>query len=148
MVDYVSKYYIDTKEIYNAFILGDFNVEDTKSLTYKAATSSIFKIPDAILTSEVPLFTNKGQNKIYDQILYYTKYNNIAFSKAGAFNYYDTVFNNLAGYKARAEQHTGKKMTQKTFEDFITYQMSDHLPLWVEMKTDLAESYLNAIKKK
>ena len=33
------------------------------------------------------------------------------------------------------------------FNDFHPCQMSGHLPLWVEMEIDLADSFLNFVKK-
>ncbi|MBK8112899.1 MAG: hypothetical protein IPK46_22665 [Saprospiraceae bacterium] len=110
------------------FILGDFNIEDAEAATYAAATSGKFKIPSAILTGELP-GTNQLQNKIYDQILYYNKYNNIVFSKAGVYNLYNTVFNDFASYEGRINAHYGKKLAKNKFNDFRSYQMSDHLPV-------------------
>ena len=144
LVDYFSKNYI--KEADNMFILGDFNIEDTEAATYAAATSGKFKIPNAILTGELP-GTNQLQNKIYDQILYYNRYNNIVFSQAGVYNPYNIVFNDYASYESRIQSHYGKKLAKNKFNDFRSYQMSDHLPLWIEMKTDLADGYLTFVKK-
>ena len=97
-------------------------------------------------TGELP-GTNQLQNKIYDQILYYNRYNNIVFSKAGVYNLYNTVFNDFTSYEGRINAHYGKKLAKNKFNDFCSYQMSDHLPLWIEMKTDLADGYLNFVKK-
>jgi len=149
IVQYFSKNYIDEKgrnEADNIFILGDFNVEDEKAATYKAATSGDFKIPEAILTGNLK-GSNQDQNKIYDQILYYSKYNNIVFNNAGVYNLYETVFNDFDAYEKRINRHYGKQLAKNKFKDFRSYQMSDHLPLWVEMKTDLADSYLEYIRK-
>jgi len=144
---HLKKYYIEKKEAYNMFLLGDFNIEDTKSPTYKAATSSAFKIPDAILGKN--LFSNAKEDKIYDQILYYNQFADITFTKAGVFKYYESVFGNLKDYAARINKHQGKKIdSEKAFNDFRTYQMSDHFPLWIEMNTDHTESYLGMIKNK
>ncbi|MET0393503.1 MAG: endonuclease/exonuclease/phosphatase family protein, partial [Chitinophagaceae bacterium] len=140
IVGFFKKYYVDKGEANNIFILGDFNIENDQSPTYKAATSSAFSIPDAILKDKLP-GSNVAQDKIYDQILYYNKYRDITFKKAGIYNFFDTVFDKLDGYEARIEKHY-KKITPKVFRDFKTYQMSDHLPLWVEMNTDHTESYL------
>ncbi len=140
--------YIDKHRSDNLFILGDFNIEDTESETYKAATSSVFIVPDAILKNKLP-GSNVSQDKIYDQILYYNKFADINFKNAGIFNFYKTVFTQVEGYEDRINLHTGKdiKATNK-FNDFRTYQMSDHFPLWVEMDTDHTESYLKMITKK
>lgn len=146
LVAFFKKFYVDKGEANNIFVLGDFNIENTKSKTYEAATSSVFKIPPAILKNKLP-GSNAAQDKIYDQILYYNKYNDITFKNAGIFNFYDTVFDKPESYAARIEKHY-KKITAKEFKEFRTYQMSDHLPLWVEMNTDHTDSYLQFLKKK
>ena len=148
LTGFLKKSYVDKGRSNNLFVLGDFNIEDVNSATYKAATSSSFAIPEAILKNQLP-GSNVSQDKIYDQILYYNKFKDITFKNAGIFNFYETVFDKLDGYKTRVSKHTDKKVdTDKTFKDFRTYQMSDHLPLWVEMNTDHTESYLGMIKKK
>ncbi len=147
LVNFFNKHFVEKEEANNIFILGDFNVESEESRTYEAATSSVFKIPSAILKSELP-GSNKAQDKIYDQILYYNKYNDITFKGAGIFNFYDVVFNKLENYADRVAKHYDGIGSDKKFEDFKTYQMSDHLPLWVEMDTDHTEGYLSFLKKK
>jgi hypothetical protein len=145
IVSFFNKFYIEKEEANNVFLLGDFNIEDKESDTYAAATSSAFLVPDAILKNE--LGSNVSQDKIYDQILYYNKYNDITFSKAGIFNYYDTIFDDYKKYASRIKKHN-EDITEDNFDTFKTYQMSDHLPLWVEMNTDHTESYLEGLKKK
>ncbi len=146
IVTFFDKYYVQKREANNIFVLGDFNIEDTESDTYKAATSSpAFAIPDAILKERLRGTNVKG-DKIYDQILYHNRFNDISFKNAGIFDFYNTVFDSPDKYAERVEKHY-KKITAKTFEDFRTYQMSDHLPLWVEMSTDHTEGYLNNLKK-
>ncbi len=145
---FLKKNYVEKERSNNLFILGDFNIEDNKSPTYDAAISSGFTIPNAILKNKLP-GSNVSQDKIYDQILYYNKYNDVTFKNAGIFNFYKTVFKDLKTYSARVNKHVKKPIeSDKDFKDFKTYQMSDHLPLWVEMNTDHAESYLGMIMNK
>jgi len=146
LVDFFKKFYVDKNEANNIFILGDFNIENSQSDTYKAATSSVFKVPAAILKNKLP-GSNVSQDKIYDQILYFNKFRDITFKAAGIFNYYESVFDKFSNYSKRIQQHY-KKISAKDFNEFKTYQMSDHLPLWVEMNTDHTESYLAVLKKK
>jgi len=148
LVGFLKTNYTDKGRSNNLFVLGDFNIEDTASPTYAAATSSDFQIPDKILTGNLP-GSNVLQNKIYDQILYYNKYKDVTFTKAGIFNFYETVFDNLEHYSGRIDKHADKDITDvKSFNDFKTYQMSDHLPLWVEMNTDHTNNYLDMIINK
>lgn len=148
LTGFLKKNYVEKERSNNLFVLGDFNIEDTLSDTYKAATSSSFKIPDAILKNKLA-GSNVKQDKIYDQILYYNKFSDITFKNAGIFDFYKTVFNNFDNYKDRIAKHiSAPVITDKEFNDFKTYQMSDHLPLWVEMNTDHAEDYLGMIINK
>jgi exonuclease III len=148
LMKYLDKYYIEKGLANNMFVLGDFNIEDRESETYKVATQSAFEIPDNILKKNLE-GTNVKRDKIYDQIFYFNRYKDITFKNSGIFDYYETVFNSLDGYQERIEKHLGDKpFTDKDFKDFRTYQMSDHLPLWIEMDTDHTENYLAMIKKK
>ncbi len=142
---YLKSSYIDKKQAYNLFVVGDFNIEDKGSDTYKAATASIFKVPDAILKNNL-LGTNVKRDKIYDQILYYNKFKDVTFKNAGIFDFYNTIFNSFGNYAERIAKHN-PAVTEKKFNDFRTYQMSDHLPMWVEMDTDHTVQYLNLLKK-
>lgn len=139
--------YIEKQRSNNLFVLGDFNIEDVHSETYLAATSSAFSIPDAILKNKLS-GTNVSRDKIYDQILFYNKYKDVTFKNAGIFDFYETVFTSLNSYAGRIKKHLDKDLDVASFKEFRTYQMSDHLPLWVEMSTDHTESYLGMIKKK
>ncbi|AZI26653.1 hypothetical protein EA772_15370 [Pedobacter sp. G11] len=140
--------YLEKERSNNLFLLGDFNVEDTKSLTYEAITSSAFQIPEDILKTKLGSTVN--QDKIYDQILYYNKYGDITFKDAGIFNFFEIVFKlNDTTYTERIKKHLIKPIDlDSIYGDFRTYQMSDHLPLWLEMNTDHAENYFKMISKK
>jgi exonuclease III len=144
LVKYMKTSYVDKEAISNVFLVGDFNIENVESDAYKAATSSIFKIPEKILKSNLRGTNVKG-DKIYDQILYYNRFNDITFKNAGTFDFYQTVFNSYEAYETRIKKHDGNATGDK-FDDFKTYQMSDHLPLWVEMNTDHTVQYLEYLK--
>lgn len=148
LVGFLETNYINKGRSNNMFVLGDFNIEDTKSPTYDAATSAAFSIPEEILKAKLE-GTNVKRDKIYDQILHYNKYNDIVYKQAGIFDFYNTVFDNFGDYSTRIAAHFEKPINAgNSFDDFKTYQMSDHLPLWVEMNTDHADSYLNMIVNK
>ncbi len=53
LVKYMKTSYVDKEAISNVFLVGDFNIENVESDAYKAATSSIFKIPEKILKSNL-----------------------------------------------------------------------------------------------
>jgi hypothetical protein len=42
--------------------------------------------------------------------------------------------------KGKSRDETGKKQYYRTY--WRTHQMSDHLPMWMEIKTDFGREYL------
>jgi hypothetical protein len=58
--------------------------------------------------------------------------------KAGVFNYYKQVFRD-----EDAPDYKSLMGTAKRYNDWRTYQMSDHLVMWVELRIDYAAEYLN-----
>ncbi len=69
--------------------------------------------------------TNLKRKAHYDQIAYYKENTDCEVGKAGVINFYDAFFR--------------PNMSESAYTK-MTYQISDHLPLWVELKireTDL-----------
>jgi len=103
------------------FVLGDFNIPSVRSSTYKALVKFGLTIPAKL----VNIKTNLKQNATYDQIAYYKDNQRCEVLQAGTLNFFDAFFSKRMG---------------KTRYDKMTYQLSDHLPLWVELNlkpTDL-----------
>jgi hypothetical protein len=85
----------------------------------------------------------------------------LMFGKAGVFDFRDAVFNEedfdyyyklspktFEEYKANDKK--GQKRTieeQKNYynKEWITWQMSDHVLLWVELKVDFTNDYLKSL---
>jgi len=100
--------------------------------------------------------SNMNRNKFYDQIAFYSKKNELELGKsknnAGVFNFYDSVFRE-ADWKSYYDSSTIKPKwgaddaKRKTYfaKKWRTWQMSDHLPLWVELNIDFTEKYLKRI---
>jgi endonuclease/exonuclease/phosphatase family metal-dependent hydrolase len=130
----------------NMVLLGDFNIFRPEDETFKAITNQGFRIPKALqsLPSNVP------QDKHYDQIAFIAPdiEDRLELSKAGVFNYYDHVYGDAEeavyqeemgeGYSAK---EPGRSRTTH-YRTWRTYQMSDHLPMWIELKIDFGEDYL------
>lgn len=146
MVQWVKEQYIETNQCNNLFVFGDFNVTNRHNEAYKAMTIDVFRMPESLLKDNLP--GHIGQDRSYAQVIHYNRFNDVTFRKAGIFNYYDVVFDNYKTYARRAKKHSAKVTTQKAFDEFKTYQMSDHLPIWIEMNTDHAENYLHLLKTK
>lgn len=135
----------------NLILLGDFNIFRPTDVTMRAITDAGFVVPEQI--QRLP--SNVARNKHYDQIAFWAPHleQQLASISAGVFNFYDTFF--------RAEDETiyaeamGSDYAVKSdgtprddsgrrryYRDWRTYQMSDHLPMWVELRIDFGEEYL------
>jgi hypothetical protein len=74
--------------------------------------------------------------------------------KAGAFNFCESVYTpeDLDIYRQYFPEKNIQGKTDREIEKYClstwrTFQMSDHLPLWVELKIDFSNQYLERIKK-
>ena len=142
------------KENTSYVLLGDFNIPDVKGTMMGALENYGFSVPDAIKNHP----TDLGQTKHYDQIAFNLKLDKTmtVFSeneqKAGAFNFCKSVYREQDFEIYR--NYFPEKMKDKTEEElkkyylstWRTFQMSDHLPLWVELKIDFSNQYLEKLK--
>jgi len=142
------------KEDESYILLGDFNIFKHSDATMKALEKHGFYIPKAI--REHP--TDLGKTKYYDQIAFKLKldYNMKVFSEgqqhAGAFDFTESVYtvDDLPVYLGYFDD---KFVTGKTDKQIMTYytsnwrtfEMSDHLPMWIELKVDFSNQYLKNI---
>jgi endonuclease/exonuclease/phosphatase family metal-dependent hydrolase len=137
-------------------LLGDFNIAKSGDDTMKALENNGFAIPDCIKQHPSDL----GGTKHYDQIAFNLKLDNTMtiFSekeqKAGAFNFAETIYTpqDLEIYRKYFPEQAIKGKTEKEIEKYYlttwrTFQISDHLPLWVELKINFGNQYLERIKK-
>jgi endonuclease/exonuclease/phosphatase family metal-dependent hydrolase len=104
-------------------VMGDFNIPARGDRFFKAITKHGLQIPKGLLG--VAHGSNLEKNKRYDQMLHYPVYPE-SFCKAGGVL---DFFVNEAGI---AELFPAG-MTKEKF----TYQLSDHLPLWIQIGTDI-----------
>ena len=101
----------------DVFVMGDFNIPKIGDSFYKAITSKGLKVPDQLLKIKG---TNLEQSGNYDQILYYPR-KSIQINDGGVVDFYHGDFSKL--------YPKNKDMTYKQF----TFQLSDHLPLWIQL---------------
>ena len=142
------------KEDVSYILLGDFNIPNVNDDTMKALERYGFTVPAEIKNHP----TDLGGTSHYDQIAFNLKLdkNMTVFSekeqKAGAFHFEDTVYTekDLDTYKAyflsKIEGKTEQEIKTYYLSSWRTYQMSDHLPLWVELKIDFSNQYLEKLK--
>jgi endonuclease/exonuclease/phosphatase family metal-dependent hydrolase len=97
------------------FVLGDFNIPGLKSKTFKALQKHGLTVPNKLHQFK----TNLKKNAHYDQISYYTNNTDCEEGKAGVIDFYPAFF---------------KASMSKSKHEAMTYQLSDHLPLWVEFR--------------
>lgn len=102
------------------FVMGDFNIPSRQSKLFQAVTSSGLQIPSALLKDEFG--SNLDRNKRYDQILHLPRYPENFANKGGVLDFY-------------AGDH--KQLFPDLDKQKFTYQMSDHLPLWIQVCTDI-----------
>ncbi len=130
----------------NMILLGDFNIFKVGDATLKALTDNGFHISEKLMG----LPSNTLRSKHFDQIAFMTPdvHDQLDKSRAGVFNYLDYVYkeeDESVYEKAMGEAYKEKTSAAKKtryYKDWRTYQMSDHLPMWIELKTDFGREYL------
>ena len=141
----------ETAWAHNIILLGDFNIFNPEDVTMQAITNAGFEVPEKI--QKLP--SNASKNKHYDQIAFRVRKDRFGTTgKAGVFDYYESVYREVdretyipnmgdaynTTSKGKPRTESGKKIYYKTY--WRTYQMSDHLPMWVELKIDFSDEYL------
>jgi len=125
----------------NLIILGDFNIFNRKDVTMEAITRAGFVIPEEL--NSIP-GSNVAKNKHYDQIAYYKQLARLKpTGKAGVFDFFEHVYRlqDEAAYAGERRQKPGR-----SFNDWRTYRISDHLPMWIELGIDDTDSYLSTLE--
>jgi len=115
-----------TGEDKDLMVLGDFNLETAAQV--KALTSRGLALPTALKAQEFG--TNLARNKRYDQILHYAVYPETFTNKGGVLDFFTGGIGTL---------FPGME------KDAFTYQLSDHLPLWMQIRTDIEGFQLDQI---
>lgn len=113
-------------------VLGDFNIPDTDGELFDAITGRGLQIPTGLRGRE--LGSNLEQNKRYDQILHYPTHAERFTNNGGVLDFFVSAEDIEALFP-------GQDMSKKAF----TFQLSDHLPLWVELDIDIDDQRLDQI---
>jgi exonuclease III len=137
-------------------LLGDFNIVGRDHVTMRSLTTNGFAVPEKL--QALP-GTNVSKDKYYDQIAVWTAetaasgpfdaVTRVEVQRAGVFDFFRTV------YRAGADDPDGEDEAFYTsyaalapnaqYTEWRTFQMSDHLPMWVELRIDFGEDYLKRI---
>lgn len=125
----------------NLIMLGDFNIFNRTDVTMQAITEAGFVVPEELKT--IP-GSNVAKDRHYDQIAYYKQLARLKpTGRAGVFDFFEYV------YRLQDETLYAKERAEKpgrSFKDWRTYRMSDHLPMWIELGIDDGDTYLESLK--
>ena len=132
--------------------LGDFNIVGRDHVTWESLHSDGFQVPEAL--ARIPEGSNVARDKLYDQIAFWQapQANPAANTfldagNAGIFDYYKHVFR--IGEDDPNQEDEGAYVasvpSNTTYKEWRTYQMSDHLPMWIELRIDFGDDYLQRI---
>lgn len=108
----------------DVIVLGDFNIPSTKSALLGVVQKRGLVIPEALRGTHG---TNLAKKKRYDQILHLPGSASVFTGKGGAVDFYGDA--GAEGIRELYPPRTGVDVKRFTFE------MSDHLPLWVQIRT-------------
>ena len=115
----------------DVILMGDFNIDSFESDLYKAISQYGLRAPDAIVQSSFG--SNLAANKRYDQILHHPAQTGSVFTDhGGVLDFYKNSYKSIPPYKDLSKTE-------------FTYELSDHLPLWVQLKTDIADEELDQL---
>jgi endonuclease/exonuclease/phosphatase family metal-dependent hydrolase len=112
-------------------VMGDFNIPAIDDDLFKAITSQGLQIPKALRGLDHG--SNLEKNKRYDQILQSAQYDQSFTDVGGVMDFY-------LDESRIAELFPGGMSKTK-----FTFQLSDHLPLWMQVNTDVAGEQLHQI---
>jgi hypothetical protein len=121
----VNEKFAEDKDI---IVMGDFNIPNRADPMFKAITSTGLEIPGALIADDFG--TNLARDKRYDQILHLARYPANFTNAGGVLDFYAGDHKPLFADLTKAE---------------FTFQMSDHLPLWIQINTDIDGFVLDQI---
>jgi endonuclease/exonuclease/phosphatase family metal-dependent hydrolase len=131
----------------NVVLLGDFNIfNKAGDATSQALADHSFIVPEEM--RELPP-TNLGGDKYFDQIAFHDPLGKLKSSCAGVFDFTQVVYGleDAKLYASAIERSAGRAFADDEslnvfYRNWRTFQISDHLPLWLELRTDFSEAYL------
>ncbi len=121
----IAEPFADDKDI---IVMGDFNIPSRTHAAFKALLSQGLQIPTPLIANDFG--TNLARNKRYDQIVHYAQFPDNFTNAGGVLDFY-------------GGDH--RWLFPDLTKDAYTYQMSDHLPLWIQINTDIDGMMLDQI---
>lgn len=149
------------REVEDYILLGDFNIVSPEHQTMQALEDEGFVIPENLRRER----SNLKGDKHYDQIALKVKEKRLEIGASGVFRFTTSVFrdtdDDVAAYfdqmpaakrdfhdrgRRRGQPRTTEEQREYYLEDWRSWQMSDHLLMWVQLKVDFTEAYLHSLK--
>ena len=107
-------------------LVGDFNIPSRRSSAFKALTKHSLQAPRGMIGQG----TNLREDKSYDQIVHSPTREGRFTDKGGVIRFYETT---------HEEVFEGLSLHE------FTHQLSDHLPLWIEVDSWIEGEQLDAV---
>ncbi len=130
-------------------LLGDMNIVNRSDAGFRALTENGFTVPDIGPTA-------LSGGKYYDQIAFAGPQDVTHMLAHGVVHWQDHVFrddeaedyHDIAA-TIRSAPNTGKPYGNwaRSFKSWRTHEMSDHLPIWIELEVDYSDDYLRRIAR-
>ena len=141
------------RELEDYILLGDFNIVSPEHRTMQALEGEGFVIPENLKRER----TNLRGDKHYDQIALKVQEKRLEIGASGVLALRSIgVSRRRRGFCGLSRPHAGRDQRASrdarpgsaptTLDDWRTWQMSDHLPMWVQLKVDFTEAYLESLK--
>ncbi|HEY7543583.1 MAG TPA: endonuclease/exonuclease/phosphatase family protein [Blastocatellia bacterium] len=121
----------ETKEDKDLIVMGDFNIPSKTSALFAAITKHGLQIPKAL--AGLDHGSNLEKDKRYDQILHYAQFPETFTNAGGVLDFYID------------EDHIVELFPEGLSKTEFTFQLSDHLPLWMQISTDIEGFQLEQI---
>jgi endonuclease/exonuclease/phosphatase family metal-dependent hydrolase len=149
---------LNEREAGDYILLGDFNIKSPEHKTMQALVKNGFYIPPSLQH----FTTNLSKDKYYDQIAFRQHDKRLEFGEAGVFDfregvfgeedydtYYDCMPERFRDFHSKGRKkgtpHSEQEKRDYYNKEWITWQMSDHLLMWTELKIDFTNAYLNSL---
>lgn len=108
-------------------VLGDFNITSRRSSTFKAMTRHGLQVAPGLMQRQFGSDLSRNKSKRYDQILHYPLNDALYLDHGGTYRAPAGLVDFFAG------DHRPLVPFRNLSHDKFTFQMSDHLPLWMQL---------------
>ncbi|WP_353808051.1 endonuclease/exonuclease/phosphatase family protein [Agromyces sp. SYSU T00194] len=137
----------DTRlDVENYILLGDFNVVSPEHRTMDALERRGFVVPEQIRGDAIT-----DRDHFYDQIAVRTKDERFRVLEGGVVDMFADVFGDDdqpvwgADVTRRDGDSDDPDEVRSRYQQWRTWQLSDHSPLWIRIDTDFADEYLESV---